>query len=257
MQPFGFECYHIRNQPIVMKPFIYMLLLTVLMACNKARKKDQNFTVQIVVNSDYRKYLWDPSIDQQFGDSVYYDSLKHVKVTRFNSLKSGKIEVSMFSLLTDDITYNFDLTNDTTIVFDTTQYHNFTVLDDVTQFISLAMPTAEPIFIGEKVVGCFTSNVEKLKIYKDKEQRFVVEYSTPQKTPATFVDSLFDKHIEKLFAACKRFEAASKNGLVRLPLSTTTIDTYIRKGNFILPLAFLNDIEAYNDFKKSIGIVEK
>ncbi len=225
-----------------------------MLACNQTKNNKQKSTLKISVNSNYRPFLWYPSINRQIRDSTFYDSLKNVTVTQFDSLKNGKTQVYIFSLLTDDFEKQFDLQNDTTINFDTTQYSKLTILNDYKKFTQLIKSSEDTIFIGQKVVGCFGGEIEKSKIYKNKENKYVIEYSNSKSHNLSIIDSSFDRHFEEFLTKSKALFPEKENWLTFVHLNTTHIDTYIRQGTYVLEYPDLYDWKGYDNFKKQIGV---
>jgi hypothetical protein len=237
-----------------MRTSISILFLLFLVSCNQTKTNRQKSNLRVVVNSNYRQYLWYPSINRQAKDSNYYDSIKNVTITQFDSLKNGKIEVFIFSLLTDNFEQRFDLNKDTIISFDTALYSSFNKTNNLKEFSGLASNLSDTIYIGQKVVGCFGGEIEKLKILKQKDNKFKIEYSNSKNQSSIVIDSLFYKHFEDFLSKAKAIFPDKENGLTFINLSTTSIDTYIRKGNNVLEFPDIYDWKGYDDLKKQIGI---
>ncbi|MFT3844958.1 MAG: hypothetical protein QM725_07900 [Lacibacter sp.] len=237
-----------------MRTLIYILLLFVLASCNQINNNRHKSNLQIAVNSDYEKYLWYPSINRQAKDSSFYDSLKNFTVTQFDSLKNGKVQISIYSLLTDNYENTIDLNKDTLIVFDTTLYHKLKKTNNINQFKALTRNMKDTIFIGQKVVGCFGGEIEKAKIYKTKENKYVIEYSNSKNQSSTFIDNSFERHFEEFLEKSKALFPDKANWLTFAHLSTTHIDTYIRQGNYVLEFPDLYDWKGYDNFKNQLGI---
>jgi hypothetical protein len=238
-----------------MRTSISILIFLFFVSCNHTKTNRQKSNLRVVVNSNYRQYLWYPSINRQANDSTYYDSIKNITITQFDSLKNGKIEVSIFSLLTDDFEQKFDLNKDTIFSFDTTLYSSFKKTNNLKEFSGLVANLSDTIYIGQKIVGCFGGEIEKLKILKQKDNKFKIEYSNSKNQKSIVIDSLFYKHFEDFLSKAKKIFPDKENGLTFIHLSTTSIDTYIRNGSNVLEFPDVYDWKGYDDFKKQIGII--
>ena len=213
-----------------MKTSISILTLVLVLSCSQTKTDKQKFNLKVSVNSNYRQYLWYPSISLQVKDSTFYDSTKNSTITQFDSLKNGKVQVSIFSILTDNFEPILDLQKDTIIYFDTALYSSFKKINDFKTFSNLASNISDTIYIGQKVVGCFGGEIEKLKIIKQTGNKFKIEYSNSKNISAVIIDSLFENHLADFLSKSKSLFPDKENGLTLTHFSTTRIDTYIRIG---------------------------
>jgi len=214
--------------------------------------------LKIAVNANYRKYLWYPVLQINAEDSSYYDSIQKLIISKYDSLRNGKITVSIFSLLTTDFERKIDLQKDTTIYFDTTLYSSFKNTKNIKEFRTLTSNNLDTIYIGQKVVGCFGSSIEKIKIYKQVSKYNVVycDYRSENQN-LVISDSLFSKVYLMFLNESQKLFPDKVGGLTFEHMSTTRIDTYIRQGNNILEFPDVYNWGGYYNFKKGIGIMTK
>lgn len=215
----------------------------------------QKSNIQVAVNSNYRQYLWYPSIYPQAKDSTFFDSIKNVTITQFDSLSNGEIEVSVFSMLTDNFEERVELEKDTIITFDAAIYSRFNKVNTAEEFFQLSPNLSDTIYLGQKIVGCFGGEIEKIKISKQRDNNFRIEYSNAGNQKFIFFDRLFQKHFQDFIAQARAFFPKTENGFTITNLSTTRFDRYIRNGNNILKLPDFSDWKGYDDFKIRIGII--
>jgi hypothetical protein len=239
-----------------MKTLLYISTLLFLVSCGSKQKSRKEIKLKVAVNSTLRKYLDYPSIPYKLDDSVYYDSLNNQTISVFDSLTNRKTPITIFSILTDDFCKTIYLQSDTTVLFDTTKFSNFTI-GDPKDFLSLTTPNFDTIYIGQKVVGCFGGYTEKTVLLKS-DKGVKINYkrnNTPDLDLETVIpDSIFNRIFNSFVIKAKKIFPDKAGGLTFLHMSTTSIDTYIRKGNTIYVLPDLYDWKGYDEFKKSIGI---
>jgi hypothetical protein len=239
-----------------MKTLLYISALLFLVSCSRTQKTRKDIKLEVAVNSNFRKYLDYPNIPYKRDDSVYYDSVHNRTISVFDSLTNRKTPVTIFSILSDDFCRTIDLQTDTVVLFDTAQYSNFT-MGNPKDFISLTTTGFDTIYIGQKVIGCFGGYTEKTVLLKrGKEVKISYKRNNmPDLDFETIIpDSLFNIHFNSFVIKAKKIFPVKSGGFTILHFSTTTIDTYIRKGNTVYVLPDLYDWKGYYNFKKSIGI---
>ncbi len=77
-----------------MKYIIYILFFLQLFACNEAKNHKEKYTLRIAINTNYSKYLLNPSISKKQEDSVYYDSMQNLIIFKYDNLKKGQVKIS-------------------------------------------------------------------------------------------------------------------------------------------------------------------
>lgn len=236
-----------------MKILICIFSIVLLFACNQKENSKQKHNLKIAIKTNYKQFLWYPTINRQAIDSSYYDSLHDLSISHFDSLKNGKIQVYIFSLLTDDFERKFDLKEDITISFDTTQYSKFTLITDYKKFRQLVESSNDTLFISRKIVGCFGGRAEKLKIYKTQIS-YKIEYSNSGEKSSYYTDNFYKSHLNKFLDSYEKLFTETINTQMLSGMSTTKINTYIRLGNTILELPDFYDWKGYENFKNDIGV---
>jgi hypothetical protein len=125
---------------------------------------------------------------------------------------------------------------------------------DFEEFRRSASNLPDVIYIGQKVVSCFGGGAEKLKISKQKDGRYEIEYTGINRETEIVTDSLFEKHLSDFFMASRSLFSQNKNGRIVGQFSTTRIYRYIRTGNTVIEIPDQYGWEGYDNFKKQIGV---
>ena len=252
----------LSQRPTVGYHFMRILIsissLFFLFACNQADIKKQKSKLQIAIDANYRKYLDYPFTQMKDGDSVYYDSIRNQTISVFDSLRNGKIDLFIFSLLTNDIEQKINLQKDTTIYFDTTLYSNFKTKRNLNGFMNFLDKKIDTLFIGQKVIGCYGGSIEKIIICKSIDGYNITykeSYNNGKIQNLSISDTLFNRHYFHFLKESKKFFPEKNGDLTFFNLSTTHINTYIRQGSDILEFPDLYDWKGYEHFKKDLGII--
>jgi hypothetical protein len=266
-QIFSLHWYRLNHH--FMRILFFALLLFFNISCmnrhhdkkiSEEKKSTGHSSITVSIKYDLEKYLGYPRVGKEYVSSLSYDSITRIKTFRYNRVNNGSVPVSIFSILTDGVTSNLYLQKDTSISFDSSQYAGFTIIERADKSISSNLG-ADTIYVGQKINGCFAESAEKIVIYKagDKYRiSYEAIYSGFDSYTAcdlTMARNPFDQAFEKFVRNSKQIiHRHGKYTEIVVSGSTNITDTYIRVGNIIYELPEVEGSEAYNEFRKAIGI---
>lgn len=243
-----------------MRKYLYILaIIYLLSSCEDAKFPNASISISNVSisTSEYDHNLFDPPILIESDNYLLYQPIFQDGKYKMDSIPNGTKKFSVFSLLTGDIEKSINLQTDTLISFDAEAYPNFTRAKD---FMMVNIKTLDDtVFVGQNITGCFNHHLEKLVLYTKNNKLHVEYYSTE---PYQFglrelqmqmfeKDTLYKLYFKKFIYECKRlYQNRTKN----YTISTTSVSTYIRQGEFYYELPDIHEWTGFMTLKTDLGI---
>lgn len=214
----------------------------------------QRYSVRIALAYRHLPYIDYTEIKGHYYDSIYNDIFKNAQIVQYNRILEGETTIRVFSLLTASFKQNINVSHDTFIPINTSEYDDFDYTSDFEKFSSLLTNLPDTFYIGQTVHGCFRRSAEKLMIIKLMENEYKINYYNNDNYFAEVRSSSFINHFNQFITQSAILFKNKQDRYPFLNLSTTSIKTYIRIGHHVLKFPDLDDWNGIASFKEQIGI---